>query len=328
MKRRKNIMLEHISKKLGVIRIGITQGELSGISPEIISLALTEFDKDKTLELCVIASEQGIDAIKGFSKTKFSKHISFITPKTSEIPDKIANSDVLSSIYFAAKMAKENELDAIVTGPIDKNKVANKYSGFSGHTGFLKQILNTNNVLMLMSTPSLKIGIMTEHIPLSEVPEHVTRERIIEATKLFNDYLSKTKIDPCIGILALNPHSGDSGLVGTEEQTTIIPAIKQLVAMGINAVGPIPADSAFVSPIKDKCDGILALYHDQGMVPAKMRGFDNLVNITLGLPIIRTSPGHGVAYDIKGKGTASPISMIKAINTAVDMVLTEKVTNK
>lgn len=321
-------MLEHISKKFGTIKIGITQGELSGISPEIISLALSEFDNDKTLELYVVASAQGIEAIKSFSKKPFAKHISFISPKTDEIPEQIEKSDVLSCIYYAAKMAKDKKLDAIVTGPIDKNKVANKYSGFSGHTGFLKSILGVDNVLMLMSTPSLKIGIMTEHIALSEVPEHITKERIFEATQLFNEYLIKTKVNPCIGILSLNPHSGDSGLVGTEEQTIIIPAIKQLNAIGINAVGPIPADSAFVSPIKERCEGILALYHDQGMIPAKMRGYDSLVNITLGLPIIRTSPGHGVAYDIKGKGTASPASMIKAINTAVDMVLAEKFINK
>jgi len=321
-------MSEHISKKFGVIKIGITQGELSGISPEIISLALSEFDNDKTLEIYVVASKQGIDAIKSFSKKPFSKHISFITPGPDDVPEQIANSDVLSSIYFATKMAKQNELDAIVTSPVDKNKVANKYAGFSGHTGFLKQILGAEHVLMLMSTPSLKIGIMTEHIPLSEVPKNITKERIIESTQLFNDYLIKTKINPCIGILAVNPHSGDSGLVGTEEQAIILPAIKHLNTIGINVIGPIPADSAFVSPIKDRCDGILAMYHDQGMIPAKIRGFDGLVNITLGLPIIRTSPGHGVAYDIKGKGTASPASMIKAINTAVDMVLAEKFVNK
>jgi len=318
-------MSERISKKFGTIKIGITQGELSGISPEIISLALSKFDNDKTLELYVVASPQGIEMIKSFSKKQFAKHISFISPEPNDVPEQITNSDVLSSIYFAAKLAKEKKLDAIVTGPVDKNKVANKYSGFSGHTGFLKQILRVENVLMLMSTPSLKIGIMTEHIPLSEVPENITKERIIEATKLFNDYLGKTKIDPCIGILALNPHSGDSGLVGTEEQTIIIPAIKQLMSNGINAIGPIPADSAFVPPIKNKCDGILAMYHDQGMIPAKIRGYDNLVNITLGLPIIRTSPGHGVAYDIKETGIASPASMIKAINTAVDMVLAERI---
>lgn len=317
-------MSGHISKKFGVIRVGITQGELSGIAPEIIALALKEFDNDKTLEFCVVASEKGIEDIRANLKRPLGKHITFIEPDIQELPEKIAQSDVLSSIYYTAKLAMNKELDAIVTAPIDKNKASKKYHGFSGHTGFLKQILKAENVLMLMSTPSLKIGIMTEHIPLKDVVEHVTKQRIIDAVTLFNDHLSKTKIDPCIGILALNPHSGDSGLVGTEEATVIYPAIKHLNSININAVGPIPADSAFVSPIKDKCDGILAMYHDQGMIPAKIRGVDTLVNITLGLPIIRTSPGHGVAYDIKGTGKASPASMIKAINIAVDMVLAER----
>ena len=317
-------MSGHISKKFGVIRIGITQGELSGIAPEIIALALKGFDSDKTLELCVIASKKGKEEIRANLKAPLGKHITFIEPDIQELPEKIAQSDVLSSIYYAAKLATNKELDAIVTSPIDKNKVAQFFPGFSGHTGFLKQILKAESVLMLMSTPSLKIGIMTEHIPLKDVAEHITKKRIIEAATLFNNYLSKTKKGPCIGILALNPHSGEAGLVGTEEVTVINPAIKQLNSMNINAVGPIPGDTAFVSPVKDKCDGMLAMYHDQGMIPAKIRGVDSLVNITLGLPIIRTCPGHGVAYDIKGTGKASPTSLIKAINTAVDMVLAER----
>ena len=318
-------MSGHISNKFGPIRIGITQGELSGIAPEIIAQAIKQFDNDKTIELCIIASKTGIEEIRSNIKTPLGRHISFIEPNMNEVPDKIAKSDVLSSIYYAAKLTMNKELDALVTAPIDKNKVAKDYQGFSGHTGFLQQILKVEHVLMLMSTPSFKIGIMTEHIPLKDIPEHITKERIVSAVVLFNDYLSKTKIEPRIGILALNPHSGESGLVGTEETTTIYPAIKQLKQMNINAVGPIPADSAFVSPIKDKCDGILAMYHDQGMIPAKIKGFDTLVNITLGLPIIRTCPGHGVAYDIKGSGKASAASMIKAINTAIDMVLSGRI---
>ena len=321
---RKNIMSEPTCKRHGSIRIGITQGELSGISPEIIALALENLDSDKTLEVCVIASKDGQEAIEEYIKQPLGKHITFIEPEEAEIPDKILPSDELSSIYYAAKLALNKELDAIVTAPIDKNKIAKKYEGFSGHTGFLKQVLGAKNVLMLMSTPSLKIGIMTEHLPLSEVAKNITKDKIIDAVTLFNNYLLKTKIDPCIGVLALNPHSGDSGLVGTEETSIIYPAIKHLQSMNINAIGPIPADSAFIAPTKDRCDGILAMYHDQGMIPAKMRGIDSLVNITLGLPIIRTSPGHGVAYDITGKGKASPASMIKAISTAVDMVLAER----
>lgn len=318
-------MSESTYRKFGEIKIGITQGELSGIGPEIIARSLVAMNEDRTIELYVVATKAGIEEIRSSVKTQLGKHIHFIEPSIKDVPEEIKNSDVLLCIYHAAFMALRKEVDAIVTAPIDKNKIAQKYLGFSGHTGFLKEILNTGSVLMLMSTPSIKIGIMTEHIPVKDIVKHVTRERIIEAVTLFNDHLSRTKIEPCIGVLALNPHSGDSGLVGREEIEVIYPAIKYLNNKGMKVVGPIPADSAFLSPAKDTCDGILAMYHDQGMIPAKIKGVDSLVNITLGLPIIRTCPGHGVAYDIVGKQIASPNSMIKAISQAIDMVLAERV---
>jgi len=140
-----------------------------------------------------------------------------------------------------------------------------------------------------------------------------------------NAFLLKTKKNPIINILSLNPHCGDIGLLGKEEIKIIEPAIKQLNKMGIKTVGPTPADSAFVADTKTRYDGHIAMYHDQGMIPAKMRGLDYLVNITLGLPIIRTSPGHGVAYDLVGTGKASAGSMIRAVNQAIDMVLSNRI---
>ena len=140
-----------------------------------------------------------------------------------------------------------------------------------------------------------------------------------------NTFLSKTKKNPVIDILSLNPHAGDMGILGKEEITIIKPAIKQLNKMRIKVVGPTPADSAFVADIKTRYDGYIAMYHDQGMIPAKIRGTDYLVNITLGLPIIRTSPGHGVAYDLVGTGKASAGSMIRAVNQAIDMALSNRI---
>jgi 4-hydroxythreonine-4-phosphate dehydrogenase len=137
--------------------------------------------------------------------------------------------------------------------------------------------------------------------------------------------MSYYKKDPVIGVLALNPHAGDNGLLGKEELYIIIPAIKELNRQGIKTIGPIPADSAFLGDKKNSYDAILAMYHDQGMIPSKIRGFDNLVNVTLGLPIIRTSPGHGVAYDIKNKRKATPGSMIKAIELAIEMVMLQRI---
>ena len=318
-------MLRSTSKNHGSIRIGITQGELSGVSPEIIAKTLENFNDDKTIEIYVIGTAEGIIEIKSNLKTTISKHIFFEEIKKDNIPDQISNSPELSCVYQASKMALNGELDAIVTAPVDKNKTSKNYPKFSGHTGFLKELLKTKEVLMLMVTPSIKIGIMTEHKPVKDIAKHITKQRIIESVKLFHKYLKDTKIDPVIGVLALNPHAGDSGILGTEEIDIILPAINELKEQNIKVIGPVPADSAFISPTKDQFDGILAMYHDQGMIPAKIKGMDSLVNVTLGLPIIRTSPGHGVAYDIKGTGKASASSMIKAVNYAIDMVLAERI---
>ena len=316
---------KHTSKAYEPIRIGITQGELSGVSPEIIAKALDGLSLDRTLEIIVIATAKGKKSIESNIKKKISPRVKFMIPDNKEIPTGIRNNETLSCIYYGAKLAKVGKIDAIVTAPIDKNKSSKKYKKFSGHTGFLKDILGARSVLMLMSTPSFKIGIMTEHLALKDISKQITKKRIIDSAKLLHDFLSKTKKNPIIGILALNPHSGDCGLLGKEEIKTITPAIKQLNKMKIKAAGPIPGDSAFVTDTKDRYDGFIAMYHDQGMIPAKMRGIDCLVNITLGLPIIRTSPGHGVAYDIAGKGKASACSMIRAINQAIDMVISNRI---
>jgi 4-hydroxythreonine-4-phosphate dehydrogenase len=321
-------MSKHIYKRYGAVRIGITQGELSGISPEIIAKALEELSPDKTLEFTVIATPKGRKAIESNLKKRSGPRVIFMVPDKKTVPPKIMENGTLACIYYAAKLAQKGEIDAIVTAPIDKSNVSKNYKRFSGHTGFLKEILTSKSVLMLMSTPSFKIGIMTEHLALKDVPGHITKNAIIGSVKLMNEFLSQTKKDPVISVLSLNPHAGDRGLLGNEEKKIMIPAIRQLNKMGIKAVGPTPADSAFTAGPKDrkhKIDGIIAMYHDQGMIPAKIRGMDNLVNITLGLPIIRTSPGHGVAYDIAGKGKASAGSMIRAINQAIDMVLANRI---
>ncbi|MCX6111844.1 MAG: 4-hydroxythreonine-4-phosphate dehydrogenase PdxA [Proteobacteria bacterium] len=318
-------MLKHISKKYGAVRIGITQGELSGISPEIIAKTLEKLNLDKTLEVVIIATPKGKKFIQSNLKKKLSPQVEFIIPDKKAIPSKIRRDEALSCIYYGAMLAALGELDAIVTAPIDKNKVSKNYKGFSGHTGFLKDIFRSRSALMLMSTPSFKIGIMTEHLPVKDIQKNITKNRIIEAAKLMNNFLSKIKKNPIINILSLNPHSGDMGLIGREEIKIIVPAIKQLNKMGIRAVGPTPADSAFVTDTKSRYDGFIAMYHDQGMIPAKMRGLDSLVNITLGLPIIRTSPGHGVAYDIAGTGKASAGSMVRAVNQAIDMALLNRI---
>ncbi|MEI6093064.1 MAG: 4-hydroxythreonine-4-phosphate dehydrogenase PdxA, partial [bacterium] len=313
------------SNRYGAVRIGITQGELSGISPEIIAKTLETLKLDKTLELVIIASEKGKKQIQSRLKNKANPRIIFLVPDKKILPLKIRHNEALSCIYYGAMLAKEGQLDAIVTAPIDKNKISKKYKNFSGHTSFLKEILGSKAVLMLMSTPSFKIGIMTEHLAVKDIKKNITKKRIVDSVSLMNQFLTKTKKGPVIGVLSLNPHSGDSGLIGKEEIEIIGPAIKELNKRGIKTYGPIPGDSAFTLDTKNKYDGLMAMYHDQGMIPAKIRGLDYLVNITLGLPIIRTSPGHGVAYDLVGKNKASAGSMIRAVNQAIEMVLSKRI---
>ncbi len=323
-------MSKLISKTKGkstAISIGITQGEPNGISPEIIATAIKRIKPDKTLHIKIISGEKTSKIIKKLIG-RVSPHIEFIKLDKKVIPAGILKNDALASIYYGARLAKMKIIDALVTAPIDKSVISKYYKGFSGHTGFLKKILNSKNSLMFMTSPSFKIGILTEHLPLKDVPKNINKKIIIKAVKLINEYMSFYKKDPVIGVLALNPHSGDNGLLGKEEQKILIPAIKELNKHGIKTTGPIPADSAFLFDKKNNYDAVLAMYHDQGMIPSKIRGFDKLVNVTLGLPIIRTSPGHGVAYDLKNKKKASPNSMIRAIELATEMVMLQKILNK
>ena len=312
------------SRKFGNLKIGISQGELTGISPEIIAKSLNKLHTDTTLEFYVVCTKEGKELISKHLDFTPQENIQFIFPDLSEVPSEYHVSEPLVCIYYAAKLALDKKIDAIVTAPIDKNVIAQKYSNFSGHTGFLREITNTENVLMLMSTPSLKVGIFTEHVPLSEVCKHIKKDRIIDSVKLLNDYIKSHSENPTIGVLAINPHAGDSGLIGTEENEIIAPAIKYLNENNIKSIGPLPGDTAFTPSHRKTCDAFLSMYHDQGMIPVKMKGLDLVVNISLGLPIIRTSPGHGVAYDIANKGIASPESMLRAIDEASTMALAKR----
>jgi 4-hydroxythreonine-4-phosphate dehydrogenase len=309
------------------ISIGITQGEPSGISPQLIASSVKKIKPDKTLNIKIIAGQKTSKIIKKLLG-KTSPYIEFVHPNKKNTPCELLKNDALASIYYGALMAKNSEIDALVTAPVDKSIISKYYKDFSGHTGFLKKILGSKNSLMFMNSPSFKIGILTEHLALKDVSKNINKKNIISAVKLMNEYMSYYKKNPVIGLLALNPHAGDGGLLGKEENDIIIPTIKELKKLGLKTLGPIPADSAFVNGKKPSYDAVLAMYHDQGMIPSKIRGFDKLVNITLGLPIIRTSPGHGVAYDIKNKKDISTGSMIKAIETAIEMTLLKKMKGK
>jgi 4-hydroxythreonine-4-phosphate dehydrogenase len=216
---------------------------------------------------------------------------------------------------------KAGKIDVLITAPIDKHNVQSETFRFKGHTDYLKLKAGAEEALMFMISESMRIGIVTDHVPLKKVPEMITLELLMKKIRLMNQSLI---LDfgirkPKIAVLGLNPHSGDNGLIGTEEGEIIVPAIEKAQKEGILAFGPYPSDGFFGAGSFTKFDGILAMYHDQGLTPFKALSFDSGVNFTAGLSFIRTSPVHGTAFDIAGRGEASENSFRQAIYLACDI---------
>lgn len=225
------------------------------------------------------------------------------------------------SLEAAVKDLKDGKIDVLVTAPIDKHSIQSDNFRFPGHTEYLQSVFGVDEVLMLMVSENMKIGTVTGHIPLSEVPKQISEKAILSKIRVLNRSLL---IDfgirkPRIAILSLNPHAGDNGLLGTEEAEIIAPAIEKAMKDNILAFGPYPADGFFGSSEFKKFDGILAMYHDQGLTPFKALAFEGGVNFTAGLPVVRTSPAHGTAFDIAGTGQASESSFRQALYLACDI---------
>ncbi|PLX16912.1 MAG: 4-hydroxythreonine-4-phosphate dehydrogenase PdxA, partial [Marinilabiliales bacterium] len=233
----------------------------------------------------------------------------------------IAGESSLISLEHAVKDLKEGKIDVLVTAPINKDNVQSEKFNFPGHTEYLTQESKSKKSLMLMVSENLKVGVATTHLPLNKVPEEITEELILEKLRIMNKSLIQDfRIrKPKIAVLGLNPHAGDNGLLGTEEVDIIIPAINKAKEEDILALGPYAADGFFGSDNFKKVDAILAMYHDQGLTPFKALAFNSGVNYTAGLDFIRTSPGHGTAYEITGLGKASEISFRNAIYLACDI---------
>jgi 4-hydroxythreonine-4-phosphate dehydrogenase len=322
------------------IRVGITHGDFNGIGYEII---LKTFQDARMLDMFtpVIYGSSKIASYyrKAFDLSEINfnlvKKAEFANPKRVNIVNcyenevKIEagqNSAIAGELaYYALEKAVEDltkhKIDVVVTAPISKYNIQSENFKFTGHTEYFAGKLNVKEYLMLMVGSGLRIGTVTGHIPLRDVVKHITVEAIYEKIKV----LSKTlQMDfgisrPKIAILGLNPHAGDEGLIGKEEINIIRPAILKAWDEKILAYGPYPADGFFGSSNLASFDGILAMYHDQAMLPFKAIAFEEGVNFTAGLPIIRTSPAHGTAFDIAGKNLASPESFRQAIYLAIDL---------
>ncbi len=324
-----------------LFKIGITHGDLNGVGYEVIMKALND---NKMLELCTpvvygiakVASfyknqmdlqDFSMQVIKGLDQLNLRKsnlinitdqEVAVEPGNTTQIAGKMAE----LALNAACKDLKERKIDAIVTAPINKANIQSNTFKFNGHTEYFAHQFSSSNSMMMMVTEGCRIGFVTNHLPVSDAAKAITKELIVKKIKMLQQTL---RVDfgcsnPKIAVLSLNPHAGDNGLIGKEESDVIKPAINQAFDEKINAFGPFPADGFFGSGNYRKFDAVLAMYHDQGMLPFKILSNGEGVNFTAGLPIVRTSPAHGTAYDIAGKGQADSQSMRNAIYLAIDIL--------
>lgn len=324
-----------------MIKVGITQGDINGIGYEVI---LKTFADIRMAEICIPVIYGSAKVAAYHRKAMELQPVSFnqinnagdavinkvnilncINEETKvEIGQStsIAGEAAFQSLERAVADLKEGLIDVLVTAPINKHNIQREDFHFPGHTEYLEERFGEggDKSLMLLVKDSLRIALVTGHIPLADVPNAISKEKIIDAAMRFETSLKRDfKIGkPRIAILSLNPHAGENGLLGTEENDIIIPAIKELQDKKLLCFGPYPADGFFGAGEFAKFDGILAMYHDQGLAPFKTLAMEDGVNFTAGLPIIRTSPAHGTAYGIAGKNEASEESFRQAIYMAID----------
>lgn len=228
----------------------------------------------------------------------------------------------LLSLEKATDALLKGEIDALVTAPINKHNIQSETFKFPGHTEYLQERSNSADVLMFMVSEDIRVGVVTGHIPVKEISQNITKEKIVKKLLLMNESLKKDfwKEKPKIAVLGLNPHAGDNGLLGKEEEEIIIPAIQEAFDKGVICFGPYPADGFFGKGTHKQFDAVLAMYHDQGLIPFKTIAFGTGVNYSAGLKIVRTSPDHGTGYDIAGKNLADPSSFIEAVFAAIHIV--------
>jgi 4-hydroxythreonine-4-phosphate dehydrogenase len=322
-------------------RIGITIGDLNGIGPEVIIKALADNRLLNMITPVVYGSTRVLSYYRklmnleefNYSQVKakgqfFPKAINVVNCWEDVIeinpgqPSRQSAQAALTSLQKTVEEVKEGLIDGFVTAPIDKNTIHSDQFPFRGHTEYLTQTFNATESLMMMVSEQLKVALVTEHVPLREVSQYITKERVELKIRLLEFSLKKDFgiSKPKIAVLGLNPHAGDGGLIGDEEKNVILPVIQDLKTKGKLIFGPFPADGFFGASLYMKYDAVVAMYHDQGLVAFKTIAFENGVNFTAGLPVVRTSPDHGTAYAIAGKNQADESSLREAIYTAASII--------
>lgn len=325
--------------------IGISCGDLNGIGIEIIIKA---FSDSRILELCTPVVFASTKAINFYRKSipeinanyQNAKYLNNLSPKQLNVytcweeevaitPGQLTNDGgkyAVKSLVAAVHALKEKQIDGLVTAPIHKKNIQSADFSFTGHTPFLKQSFGGNDVLMLLYAGNFRVGLVTEHVTVNDITKHITKENIIRKINILYASLQKDfGIDkPRIAVLGLNPHAGDEGLIGKEEEEIIKPAIKEVKTKDMMVFGPYSADAFFARRQYEKFDAVLAMYHDQGLIPFKSLAMSEGVNYTAGLPAVRTSPDHGTAFDIAGKNKADESSFLAAVFSCIDIIRQRK----
>lgn len=328
------------------IKVGITQGDVNGIGFEVILKTLADQEVYENFTPIIYGSPKvaayhrkalniqnfSLNNIKAASEAH-PKRVNIVTcgDDNAHVELGKATQESGKAAFDALKLAvedlKNGLIDVLVTAPINKKNIQSEEFSFPGHTEYLEQMAGEGKALMLLVANSLRVGVVAGHVPIAQVSSYISKELILEKLRILNTSLKQdfTIRRPRIAVLGLNPHAGDNGLLGKEEQEIIAPAIEAANNEGIYAMGPYAADGIFGSDALGKFDAILAMYHDQGLAPFKALVFDSGVNYTAGLPFVRTSPDHGTAYDIAGQDKANPDSFRAAIYLALDVYRSRKI---
>lgn len=322
------------------VRVGISIGDVNGIGPEVTIKALSD---NRILQDCSVVIYASTRTLSFYKKAIKEHDFQYQSIKTADQidPRKInvincwgddlriepgqkteaGGKYAFLSLEAATADLAANKIDVLVTAPISKETIQKAGFQFPGHTEYLADMSGVAEALMMMVSENLRVALVSSHIALKEVPEQLTKEKILNKIKALNTSLKRDFkiVRPKIAVLGLNPHAGEKGAMGQEESEVITPAIQAAKQEDILVNGPFPADGFFGSEARKHYDAVLAMYHDQGLAPFKALAFDSGVNFTAGLPVVRTSPDHGTAFDIAGKGIASETSMRSAIYLAVDI---------
>ena len=325
--------------------IGITTGDINGIGLELI---IKVFADSRILDICTPVVFGNNKAINFYRKSLPELNMNFSIIKdsgrvnhkqlnlfncweeevniTPGIMNEIGGRYAVKSLTTAAQALKEGKINGLVTAPIHKKNIQSAEFSFTGHTPYLKNLFGVQDVAMFMISANMRVAIQTEHVPVKDITPHITRENILGKLNIINNSLKRDFgiNKPRIAVLALNPHAGDEGLIGKEEEDILRPAIKEAKQRDVFCFGPYPADSFFARGQHEKFDGVLAMYHDQGLIPFKSMAIGEGVNFTAGINAVRTSPDHGVAFDIAGKGKADESSFREAIYRCIDIINSRK----